>query len=194
MRWFVQDWKSRTDEQTPAAAQAGEAGAEEELLNRYKPIVRARARKFFFAGGETEDLVQEGMIGLVSAIRDFRADGGKSFKNFAYLCVSRRIYSALRAAGRDAAYDDLDPDSISDEDSPEELLLAGESLAEFRRKLMGTLSDFEFRVVSLWLDGMSYAGIAQATGKDMKSIDNALSRSKKKLQTAFVAERKKENK
>ena len=193
MRWSVQDFRNKTDEELAAIAQSGGEGAEEELLNRYKSAVRARARKFFLTGGETEDLAQEGMIGLVSAIRDFRADGGKSFKNFAYLCVSRRIYSALRAAGRTPEYDDLDPDSVSEGATPEDFVLAGESLAEFRTKLTGTLSDFEFRVVSLWLDGMSYAAIAQATGKDLKAVDNALSRSRKKLQTAFVAGRKKEN-
>ncbi len=192
MRWSVQDFRNKTDEELAAIAQSGGEGAEEELLNRYKSAVRARARKFFLTGGETEDLAQEGMIGLVSAIRDFRADGGKSFKNFAYLCVSRRIYSALRAAGRTPEYDDLDPDSVSEGATPEDFVLAGESLAEFRTKLTGTLSDFEFRVVSLWLDGMSYAAIAQATGKDLKAVDNALSRSRKKLQTAFVAGRKKE--
>ena len=193
MRWSVQDFRNKSDEELAAIAQAGGEGAEEELLNRYKSAVRARARKFFLTGGETEDLAQEWMIGLVSAIRDFRADGGKSFKNFAYLCVSRRIYSALRAAGRTPEYDDLDPDSVSEGATPEDFVLAGESLAEFRTKLTGTLSDFEFRVVSLWLDGMSYAAIAQATGKDLKAVDNALSRSRKKLQTAFVAGRKKEN-
>ncbi len=192
MRWSVQDFRNKSDEELAAIAQAGGEGAEEELLNRYKSAVRARARKFFLTGGETEDLAQEGMIGLVSAIRDFRADGGKTFKNFAYLCVSRRIYSALRAAGRTPEYDDLDPDSVSEGATPEDFVLAGESLAEFRTKLTGTLSDFEFRVVSLWLDGMSYAAIAQATGKDLKAVDNALSRSRKKLQTAFVAGRKKE--
>lgn len=192
MRWSVQDFRNKSDEELAAIAQSGGEGAEEELLNRYKSAVRARARKFFLTGGETEDLAQEGMIGLVSAIRDFRADGGKTFKNFAYLCVSRRIYSALRAAGRTPEYDDLDPDSVSEGATPEDFVLAGESLAEFRTKLTGTLSDFEFRVVSLWLDGMSYAAIAQATGKDLKAVDNALSRSRKKLQTAFVAGRKKE--
>lgn len=189
----MQDFRNKSDEELAAIAQAGGEGAEEELLNRYKSAVRARARKFFLTGGETEDLAQEGMIGLVSAIRDFRADGGKTFKNFAYLCVSRRIYSALRAAGRTPEYDDLDPDSVSEGATPEDFVLAGECLAEFRTKLTGTLSDFEFRVVSLWLDGMSYAAIAQATGKDLKAVDNALSRSRKKLQTAFVAGRKKEN-
>lgn len=189
----MQDWKNITDERLALLAQTGEEGAEEELLNRYKSAVRARARKFFLAGGETEDLVQEGMIGLVSAVRNFRADGGRTFKNFAYLCVSRRIYSVLRAAGQPPEYADLDPDSMPEGISPEESLLAGERLSEFRATLTGTLSDFEFRVVSLWLDGMSYAAIAQTTGKDVKSVDNALARSRKKLQSAFLAQRQKEN-
>ncbi len=194
MRWSVQDWKDKTDETLAALAQAGNAAAEEALLNRYKSTVRARARKFFLAGGETEDLVQEGMIGLVSAIRTFRADGGKRFRNFAYLCVSYRIYDALRAAGKAAEQGDVDPDSVPEGDTPEDFLLAGETRAEFLQKLTGALSDFEFRVVTLWLDGMSYSDIAQAVGKDMKSIDNALARSKKKLQAAFLAGRQKENK
>ncbi len=194
MRWSVQDWKDRTDEELAALAREGNAGAEEALLNRYKSEVRARARKFFLAGGETEDLVQEGMIGLVSAIRSFRADGGKRFRNFAYLCVSRRIYDALRAAGKTAEQGDVDPDSVPEGDTPEDFLLAGETRAEFLQKLTGVLSDFEFRIVTLWLDGMRYSDIAQAVGKGMKSVDNALARSKKKLQTAFLAGRQKENK
>lgn len=194
MRWSVQDWKDKTDETLAALAQAGNAAAEEALLNRYKSTVRARARKFFLAGGETEDLVQEGMIGLVSAIRTFRADGGKRFRNFAYLCVSYRIYDALRAAGKAVEQGDVDPDSVPEGDTPEDFLLAGETRAEFLQKLTGALSDFEFRVVTLWLDGMSYSDIAQAVGKDMKSIDNALVRSKKKLQAAFLAGRQKEKK
>ena len=99
MRWCVQDCKE-SDEALVARAQAGEGGAAEELLNRYKNAVRARARKFFLEGGETEDLVQEGMIGLYTAIRAYSPSHGKSFKNFAYLCVTRRIYDALRSANK----------------------------------------------------------------------------------------------
>lgn len=186
MRWCVQDCKERTDEALAALAQGGEQRAEEELLNRYKSAVRARARKFFLEGGETEDLVQEGMIGLISAIRGYKMDAGMSFKNFAYLCVNRRIYDCLRAADKTKGYEDFDPDSVSEGDTPEDFLIAGESQAEFRLKLTSALSDFEFRVVTLYLDGLSYASIARVTGKDMKSIDNALARSKKKLQRSFL--------
>ncbi len=184
----MQDHKNKRDEALVALAQIGDDAAAEELLNRYKSAVRARARKFFLEGGETEDLVQEGMIGLYAAIRGYRADGGKSFKNFAYLCVTRRIYDVLRVAGRRRDCEGaFDPDSVAEGDTPEDFVLAGESRAEFHLKLMRELSDFEFRVVTLYLDGMSYASIAEETGKDMKSIDNALARSKKKLQRAFRA-------
>ena len=91
---------ARTDEALAKAAQEGGGAALEELLGRYKNAVRGVARSFFLEGGETEDLVQEGMIGLYSAVRDFRADGGMRFKNFAYLCIQRRIASAVRDAAR----------------------------------------------------------------------------------------------
>ena len=107
----MQEKARKSDEALAVLAQAGETWAEEELLNRYKSAVRARARKFFLAGGETEDLVQEGMIGLISAIRTYKEGAGKRFKNFAYLCVTRRIYDALRAADK-KAYEDLDPDCV----------------------------------------------------------------------------------
>ena len=184
----------QTDESLVERAQAGDKQATEELLSRYAGLVRGRARGFFLVGGETEDLIQEGMIGLYRAVSEYRVDreGGMSFKNFAYLCVSRRIYDALRAAGRPREYGG-DPDTLSEGGTPEDTLLAGEMRAELRLRLTGTLSDFEFRVVTLWLEGMSYASIARVTGKDMKSIDNALARSKKKLQKSFLAERQKEN-
>ena len=142
MRWCVQDCKNESDEALAAAAQRGETRAEEALLNRYKSTVRARARKFFLEGGETEDLVQEGMIGLVSAIRGYKAEGGKSFKNFAYLCVSRRIFDALRTADSLKGLEAFDPDSLAEGDTPEDFLLADESQAEFRLKLTSALSDF----------------------------------------------------
>lgn len=192
MRWCVRDYGAEKDEELALLAQQGDGAAAEELLLRYRNAVRSRARKYFLEGGETEDLVQEGMIGLYSAIRGYNAASGKSFKNFAYLCVTRRIYDVLRIAGRHKMGDDVlcDPDSFSEGDTPEDFLIEGESRAEFRLKLMRALSDFEFRVVTMYLEGMSYAAIAEVTGKDMKSIDNALFRSKKKLQKAFSEETK----
>lgn len=194
MRWCVQGLESERDEMLVKRAQAGDKEATELLLRRYMNTVRARARGFFLVGGETDDLVQEGMIGLYSAIGDFREDGGKSFKNFAYLCVTRHILDAVKKSSRrkngplNNSVSLFDPvlSGFAGEENPEDFLIDDESRAEFRMKLMKELSDFEFRVVTMYLEGMSYARICEATGKDGKSVDNALSRSKKKLQRAFA--------
>ncbi len=184
--------RRETDEALVLRAQRGDGGAAEEILLRYKSAVRARARQFFLEGGETEDLVQEGMIGLYGAIGAYRSESGKSFKNFAYLCVTRRIYDVLRAAGKKPKTEEgsaFDFDNLSGGDTPEDFLIDGESRAELNRKLMKELSDFEFRVVTMYLEGLSYAEIAEIAGKDSKSVDNALSRAKKKLQKAFTDRR-----
>ena len=175
-------------------AQNGDASATEQLLRRYAGMVRALARRFFLAGGETDDLVQEGMIGLVSAVRKYRAEEGKSFKNFAYLCVRRHILDAVKASARrkngplnqSLSLSDPTLGDRAEEGSPEDLILESEEEREFRRRLTKELSDFEFRVVTMYLDGMSYAEICEATGKSVKSIDNALSRAKTKLQSVYT--------
>ncbi len=169
-----------SDETLVERAQKGDASATEELLLRYKNTVRARARTFFLQGWETDDLVQEGMIGLYLAIGSYDKSAGKSFKNFAYLCVTRRIYGVLRASHGERA-EEFDPETADGGASPEDTLLDLESRAEFTRTLMRELSDFEYRVVSMYLDGMSYAEISAATGKQVKSVDNALARAKRKL-------------
>ena len=179
MRWSVQDDRE-TDEALAERAQKGDAAATEQLLLRYKNTVRARARTFFLQGWETDDLVQEGMIGLYLAIGSYNPAAGKSFKNFAYLCVTRRIYDVLRAS-KGVASEEFDPETADGGFSPEDALLDLESRAELSRTLMRALSDFEFRVVTMYLDGMSYAEISSATGKQVKSVDNALSRAKRKL-------------
>ena len=189
----MQDWENERDEALVERAKNGDNAAAEALLLRYKNAVRARARGFFLAGGETDDLVQEGMVGLYSAIVDYSPESGKSFKNCAYLCVTRRILDAVKGAVRNKniPLNDyvsiFDPDfkRTSEEATPEDYLLGSEARSEFRMLLMKELSDFEFRVVTMYLEGLSYAQISEATGKDFKSIDNALARSKKKLQRAF---------
>lgn len=189
----MQDLENERDEALVKRAQEGDSRATEVLLRRYSNAVRARARRFFLVGGETDDLVQEGMIGLYAAIGSYRDDAGKSFKNFAYLCVTRRILDAVKGMTRrkngplNNSVSLFDPDlsDFAGEETPEDFLLIDESRSEFRMKLMKELSDFEFRVVTMYLEGMSCARICEATGKDGKSVDNALSRSKRKLQKAF---------
>lgn len=186
MRWFVREFKAESDEALCIRAQQGEAAATEELLLRYKNAVRARARRFFLDCGEPDDLVQEGMIGLYNAIGAYNSESGKRFKNFAFLCVTRRIYDVLRAEGRRVSAELFDPDTVvGDDDTPEESLLGVESRTELHARLMKELSDFEYRVMNMYLDGMSYIQICEATGKPMKSVDNALARAKRKLQKAF---------
>ena len=189
----MQGLENERDEVLVLKAQKGDKLATEILLRRYMNTVRARARGFFLVGGETDDLVQEGMIGLYAAIGDFKAEAGKSFKNFAFLCVTRHILDAVKVSSRrkngplNNSVSLFDPvlSEFAGEETPEDFLLIDESKTEFKMKLMKELSDFEFRVVTMYLEGMSYAQICEATGKDGKSVDNALSRSKKKLQKSF---------
>ena len=175
---------SERDEALVERAQRGDAEATEQLLRRYAGTVRAHARRFFLAGGETDDLVQEGMIGLYAAVREYRPEEGKSFKNFAYLLVRRHILDAVKRSARrknvplNESVSLFDPTlgDRAEEGSPEDMILESEAQREFRRRLMKELSDFEFRVVIMYLE---------ATGKGVKSIDNALSRAKRKLQTVY---------
>ncbi len=183
---------TETDEALARRAQEGDKAAEEALLKKYTVAVRSKARGFFLAGGETEDLIQEGMIGLYAAIGTFRADGGMKFKNYANLCIARKIIDAVKTAARQknmplnnyVSLSDLDPAVFFGGDA-EESVIRTEDASEFLRKIGGVLSDAEFRVVILYMDGMSYAEITEVTGKDRKSIDNALSRAKKKLQKIY---------
>lgn len=193
MRSFVQKklktvqtkFNRQPDEELLSAYQSGDMGAAEQLMLRYKDTVLAIARKFAFRSfAEVDDLVQEGMIALYKAIGTFDAAQGKSFKNFVYFCVERRIYSYLRTVSRrerEGERTEIDPEDIAEGENPEELLLSGESEREFRLRLSKVLSDFEFRVVNMYLEGMTYAQISAATGKQIKSIDNALARAKRKL-------------
>lgn len=177
------------DENLVKRAQAGDKQAMDELLLRYAGVVRGRARGFFLVGGETEDLIQEGMIGLYHAIDDYReGEQGLSFKNFAYLCVTRRIIDAVKSSARKKntplnGYVSLfEADETIALHDPEDELIRREDKREFLQKMSRVLSDFEFRVTVMYMDGMSCVEICEATGKDGKSVDNAIQRSKKKLQ------------
>ena len=188
---MTENIRLQTDEELVALAQNGDKQAMEELLIRHAGLVRECARGFFLIGGETEDLIQEGTFGLFGAIVDYRQDeSAKSFKNFARLCVSRRIIDAVKASARkknsplnDATLIGVDVEKeLSTYSNPEEWLILRDDKREFRQKMSGVLSDFEFKVTTMYMDGMTCAEICEATGKPAKSVDNALQRSKKKLQ------------
>lgn len=180
-----------SDEQLVKAAQAGDKQSMETLLLRYAGTVRSIARGYFLAGGDTEDLIQEGMIGLYQAINDCETDTAR-FKTFARLCITRRILDAVKASGRQknqplnnyVSLFDEELDMLTQHDPLSEMIHR-EDGEEFFRKMSEVLSDLEFRILTMYMKGMSTADICRITKKNEKSVDNALQRSKKKLQKAF---------
>lgn len=184
------------DEELLALAAERQSGAEEALAERYARLVRACARPFFLHGGDSEDLIQEGMLGLLSAIREYDAAKGASFKTYAETCIRNRIQSAIRSAARKkhAPLNDgipLDDEILSDEShspgasyyqrSPEEQVLARETEKEFISAYSRRLSKLELQVLNLYLDGLSYQEMADALGRDTKAVDNAVQRIRRKL-------------
>ena len=174
------------------------------LMEKYKPLVRKMANALFLIGGETEDLIQEGMIGLFKAVRDFREDKDTSFYHFAKLCINRQLCSALSASNRKKhqplnSYVSLSEEEQEDgrtmenlligyTDNPEEMVIEQELWDEFQRSLWNNLSKMEQRVLQLYLDGNSYTQIAERMDKTPKSIDNALQRIRQKIGTLKVGE------
>lgn len=189
------------DEEVVEVARAGSVLAQEYLINKYKSFVRAKARSYFLIGADREDIIQEGMIGLYKAIRDFRSDKLASFKAFAELCITRQIITAIKTATRQKhiplnSYVSLNR-PIYDEDSdrtlldimpgtqvldPEELVINTEEVGSMENKITEILSDLEWQVLNSYLDGKSYLEIADDLQRHVKSIDNALQRVKRKLE------------
>ena len=174
---------------------AGDAEAGNALVLRYRRLVKSCTRPFFLAGGDSEDLLQEGMIGLLSAIREFDPDGVSSFRSFAELCIRRRVISAARSASRlkhAPLNDGLSLEQLQSGESqhlfqqltahsPEDLILDQTWADEFLAVCSSYLSDFENRILMDYLDGLSYAEMAKRRGRSEKSIDNAIQRIRKKL-------------
>lgn len=189
------------DEDIVEIAQAGDDAAQEYLINKYKNFVRAKARSYFLIGADREDIIQEGMIGLYKAIRDFRCDKLSSFRAFAELCITRQIITAIKTATRQKhiplnSYVSLNK-PIYDEDSdrtlldvisgskitdPEELIISQEEFGDIEEKMGEILSSLEWKVLMSYLEGKSYQEIAYELKRHVKSIDNALQRVKRKLE------------
>jgi RNA polymerase sporulation-specific sigma factor len=189
------------DEEVVELVHTGESEALDYLINKYKNFVRAKARSYFLIGADREDIVQEGMIGLYKAIRDFKEDKLSSFKAFAELCITRQIITAIKTATRQKhiplnSYVSLDK-PIYDEESdrtlmdvisgakvldPEELIINREKFDDIEEKMAELLSDLERKVLALYLDGRSYQEISEDLNRHVKSIDNALQRVKRKLE------------
>ena len=193
-----------TDEQIVEKAGDGDEQALEYLLNKYKNFVRSKARSYFLIGADHEDIVQEGMIGLFKAIRDFREDKLSSFRAFAELCITRQIITAIKTATRQKhiplnSYVSLNRPIYDEESdrtlldvlaegrvvSPEELLISREDYSSIEDRIGEVLSDLEQQVLRAYLDGKSYQEIAKDLNRHVKSIDNALQRVKRKLERAL---------
>lgn len=196
-----QDFDSMTDEDIALLAQQGDADASEYLLNKYKNFVRSKARSYFLVGADHEDIVQEGMIGLFKAFRDFRPDKLASFHAFAEICVTRQIITAIKTATRQKhiplnSYVSLNKPIYEEESdrtlldvitegwvtNPEDLLISKEDLSSIEGRIGEMLSGLEKQVLFYYLDGKSYQEISEDLGRHVKSIDNALQRVKRKLQ------------
>ncbi len=184
---MIKNIEKKTDEELVALS-ANDDRAMEELLRRHAGLVRSCARRYFLIGGETEDLIQEGMIGLYRAIGDYdiHREKGCSFKNFAYLCISRQILDVVKTVYRKKngvlhSLQPLDVEMVETALDPEELLILSDEQKEFRQKMSRVLSDFEFKITTMYMDGMTCAEICESTGKSPKSVDNAIQRSKRKL-------------
>ena len=191
------DYAGFSDAQLQRLAAAGDRVAEEELVKRCMQLVRACSRPLFLAGGDSEDLIQEGMFGLLSAIREFDPDNGTSFRTFSEHCIKMRLYSAIKSASRMKHFplnDGMSLEQLSEESNsqlsacnesfhrmPEDLILARESKEELYNALSNCLSKLESKVLDLFLDGLSYQDIASRLGKDTKSVDNAVQRIRHKL-------------
>jgi len=188
------------DESVVKLAQSADGLALEYLLNKYKNFVRSKARSYFLIGADHEDIVQEGMIGLYKAIRDFKPEKLSSFRAFAELCVTRQIITAIKTATRQKhiplnsyvslnkpLYDEesdrtlLDVISEDVPSDPETMLIDREDLSFIEGRIGEMLSDLEKRVLVLYMDGKSYVEISEEMGRHVKSVDNALQRIKRKL-------------
>ncbi len=201
VEFYPAEYEAMIDEDLVEVARGGSHNALEYLMMKYKNFVRAKARSYFLVGADREDIIQEGMIGLYKAVRDFQPDKLSSFKVFAELCIQRQIITAIKTATRQKhiplnSYVSLNK-PIYDEDSdrtlmdvlagtrisdPEQLIVSREEFHQIEKRMGEMLSDLEWQVLMAYLDGQSYQEIAEEIGRHVKSVDNALQRVKRKLE------------
>lgn len=197
--------ESPFDEQAIVAfAKNGDSAAQELIIKKYKNFVRAKARSYFLVGADREDIIQEGMIGLFKAIRDYKPDKISSFRAFAELCITRQMITAIKTATRQKhiplnsyvslnkpIYDDESERTLLDvmtgnvTTDPEAIMISKESFDQIEAKIGEVLSDFEMKVLMYYLDGKSYQEISENLDRHVKSIDNALQRVKRKLEKSL---------
>jgi len=197
----TEDYKTMPDELIAAWANEGDVIALDFLIRKYKNFVKAKSRSYFLIGGDPEDIIQEGMIGLFKAIRDYDVEKNSNFKAFAELCVKRQIITAIKTATRQKhiplnSYVSLNKPIYNGDSertlldvlkgkrsmNPETLYISREEVTSIKEKIGKILSKFEWEVLTCYLAGESYQEIATDLNKPVKSIDNALQRVKKKIE------------
>lgn len=196
------EYRQYSDEELIVRLRDGESGITEYLMNKYKNLVRSKAKSMYILGADNDDLIQEGMIGLFKALRDYDSGRDASFLTFADLCVSRQMYTAVQASRRQkhiplntyiSLYGNVNTNWEGEQEelvnvlvtqagqSPEEVLIDRENVIQLEKAIDQELSGFEKQVLDLYLTGMGYQQIAKVLGRDEKSTDNALQRIKTKL-------------
>ena len=205
----VKKYQNETDEMLIERLRDGEQDITDYIMNKYKNLVRSKAKSMYILGADNEDLIQEGMIGLFKAIRDYDAGRDASFFTFADLCISRQMYTAVQASNRKKhmplnSYISLYATSHEEENGreseefinflgldtqkdPEQLLIDKENVLSLEKKIEEELSAFEKQVLDLYLTGMTYTQIARVLGRDEKSTDNALQRMKAKIRKVITS-------
>ena len=206
----MQDYSVYTDEELICRLRDGEETIMDYIMKKYKNLVRKNAQNMYILGAEEQDLIQEGMIGLFNAIKDYDSGRDASFFTFADLCISRRMYNAIKASKREkhtplnnyvSLYGDNDDKNLDGKSgviellsageisNPENLLIDRENVERIENLVEQELSNFEKQVFDLYITGMKYGQIAKVLGKDEKSTDNALQRIKNKLKKALQKEK-----
>ena len=190
-----------SDEELIARLRDGETIIEDYLMEKYKGLVRQKARAMFLIGGDTDDLIQEGMIGLFKAVRDFQPGREATFATFARMCIDRQIYSAIQNSNRQKhlplnSYVSLNQEDESSPiwelsvENPEEIIIDQETTRDLQQKISDYLSPMENKVLDLYLKGEGYVEIGRILGKSPKSIDNALQRIREKIREVICQNRK----
>jgi RNA polymerase sporulation-specific sigma factor len=199
-------YEGKSDEELIDRLREGDSGITDYIMEKYKNLVRKNAKTMFILGADNDDLIQEGMIGLFKAIRDYDSGRDASFYTFADLCISRQIYKAVQASNREKhaplnTYISLYTNMAGDQndeapiellnlleseayDNPEQIVIDQENVANIEAIIDKELSSFEKQVLDLYITGMSYSQIAKVLSRDEKSTDNALQRLKTKLRKA----------
>ena len=190
-------YESLTDEQLCVQARGGDRDAEEILVSRYTRLVRQLSRPFYLAGGDSDDLIQEGMIGLICGMREYDESRAASFRTYAETCIRNRLYSAVRSAARDKhtplnqsvpleiPFFDSHTSSFGaplvSQTNPEDLVIGREDVRDTLSGVRKQLSEFEAKILGYYLDGLTTREMAQAVRKSPKSVDNAVQRVRRKI-------------